>query len=69
VTEVRPLVDELTTSCERWTLRRLAPADLRAWIEDVLGARPDEVFVEGCHRATGGNWVVLNLIRSGCCCR
>ncbi|GAA4235320.1 LuxR family transcriptional regulator [Actinomadura meridiana] len=59
VSEVRPLVDELSASCERWRLRRLTSADVRPWIADALGTRPDEAFVESCLRATGGNAALL----------
>ncbi|GAB3976019.1 BTAD domain-containing putative transcriptional regulator [Actinoallomurus acanthiterrae] len=57
--ERRFLVDELTAFCERRTLPRLDQAHLRRWIGDALGARPDDAFVEGCHRATGGNAALL----------
>jgi DNA-binding CsgD family transcriptional regulator len=55
----RFLVDELITSCERRTLHRLHDTDLSQWIGDVLGARPDDAFVEGCLQATGGNGALL----------
>nr|WP_262401941.1 ATP-binding protein [Actinomadura sp. CNU-125] len=53
--ERRFLVDELIALFERRTLGALAPAQLRAWIADALGARPDDAFVAGCHRVTGGS--------------
>jgi DNA-binding CsgD family transcriptional regulator len=53
------LVEELVARCERRTLGRLARAQLREWAADVLGAPPDDAFVEGCLEATGGNGALL----------
>ncbi|MBT2207946.1 AAA family ATPase [Actinomadura sp. NEAU-AAG7] len=57
--ERRLLVDELVAASERQTLRPLTPPQVRQWIIDVLGARPDEAFLERCHRATRGNAALL----------
>jgi len=53
------MVDELTASCERHALHPLTPAQLAPWVADVLSTRPDDAFVAGCHRATGGNPALL----------
>lgn len=59
VSEHRFLVDELVACCERQALHRLTRAHLRRWVADVLGAPPDDAFVEGCLEATGGNGALL----------
>lgn len=60
--EQRFLVDELIASCERRTCPRLTSAQISPWITDIMGARPDDAFVEGCHRATGGNAALLTAL-------
>ncbi|WP_242909458.1 AAA family ATPase [Actinomadura terrae] len=57
--ERRLLLDELVAASERRVLRPLTPAQVRQWITDVMGARPDEAFAERCHRATRGNAALL----------
>lgn len=53
------VVDELTASCERHPLSPLTPTQLAPWAADVMSVRPDDAFVAGCHRATGGNPALL----------
>jgi DNA-binding CsgD family transcriptional regulator len=59
LSEHRFMVDELVASCERHPLDRLTKTQLRRWVADVLGAPPDDAFVEGCFEATGGNGALL----------